>query len=74
MSFMSSFLRLDRALAAAIRAPRWRSAEDAGRARYVQMNFGQDWRDPHLYDLMISSKPGEELAASTILCGMGRPI
>lgn len=49
-------------------------AVDAGRARYVHTNFGQEWLDPHLYDLMISSKVGEELAVSTILCGMGSPI
>ena len=44
------------------------------RARYVQMNFGQDWRDPHLYDLMISSKLGDERVVSTILSGMGNPV
>jgi hypothetical protein len=38
------------------------------------MNFGQNWRDPHLYDLMISSKPGDELVVSTILSGMGAPV
>ena len=55
-------------------APGWVRAIDAERARYVQMNFGQNWRDPHLYDLMISSKLGDELVASTILSGMGLPV
>ena len=55
-------------------APDWIRAEDAERARYVQMNFGQEWRDPHLYDLMIGAKLGEELVVSTILAGMGNPI
>ena len=55
-------------------APGWIRAVDAERARYVQVNFGQQWRDPHLYDLMISSKLGEERVVSTILCGMGNPI
>jgi hypothetical protein len=50
------------------------SAVDAGRARYVQMNFGQEWRDPHLYDLMLGSKLREEMAVAAILAGMGNPI
>ena len=50
------------------------AAIDAERSRYVQMNFGQNWRDPHLYDLMISSKLGDELVAQTILSGMGVPV
>ena len=55
-------------------APGWVRAMDAERSRYVQMNFGQNWRDPHLYDLMISSKLGDELVASMILSGMGIPV
>jgi hypothetical protein len=54
-------------------APEWIRAVDAERARYVRMNFGQEWRNPHLYDLMIGSKLGEELVVSTILAGMGNP-
>ncbi|HYW47306.1 MAG TPA: cytidylate kinase-like family protein [Bryobacteraceae bacterium] len=45
---------------------------DAERTRYVRINFGLDRHDPHLYDLMISSKPGEDAAASTILAAMGK--
>ena len=44
--------------------------KDAERAECVRMNFGRDWRDPHLYDLMISSKRGEDAVASTILSAM----
>jgi len=55
-------------------APERIRAVDAERARYVQMNFGQEWRDPHLYDLMIGSKLGAERVVSTILAGMGNPI
>jgi cytidylate kinase len=55
-------------------APRWVQAIDDERARYVRMNFGRDWRDPHLYDLMISSKLGEELVVPTILSAMGVPV
>jgi len=46
---------------------------DARRARYVQMNFGREWRDPHLYDLMMNSQLGEERVVSAILSGMGNP-
>lgn len=46
-------------------------AMDAERARYVRLNFDQDWADRHLYDLMVSSKPGEEATASIILAAMG---
>jgi cytidylate kinase len=45
---------------------------DAERARYVHLNYGCDWRDPHLYDLLVSSKLGDEATASVILCAMGR--
>jgi hypothetical protein len=38
------------------------------------MNFGRNWRDPHLYDLTIDSKLGDELVVSTILSGMGLTI
>jgi hypothetical protein len=52
-------------------ASRWSRAVNSDRERYVHLNFGQNWRDPHLYDLTIDSKLGDELAASTILTGMG---
>ncbi len=51
----------------------WVRAVDAERARYVQMNFGRNWRDPRLYDLSINSRLGDDLAVSTILTGMGNP-
>jgi cytidylate kinase len=44
---------------------------DAERARYVRLNFGQNWADRHLYDLLVSSKPGDEATASIILAAMG---
>jgi cytidylate kinase len=44
---------------------------DAERARYVRLNFDQDWADRHLYDLLINSNPGEEATASIILAAMG---
>lgn len=44
-------------------------------AGLAQVDFGlaagcRDWRDPHLYDLMIGSKRGEDAVASTILSAM----
>ena len=45
---------------------------DAERSRYVRINFGMDRFDPHLYNLLISSKPGEDVAASTIRTAMGK--
>jgi hypothetical protein len=46
-------------------------AVDERRARYIRVNFGQEWRNPHLYDLMIDSQLGEERVVATILAGMG---
>lgn len=43
---------------------------DAERAKYLQQYFGKCWNDPHLYDLMVSSREGEDEAARVILCGM----
>ena len=50
-----------------------RSPADEQRARYIQMNFGQEWRNPHLYDLMIDSQLGEDRVVAAILAGMGYP-
>jgi len=46
-------------------------AADVQRARYVQMNFRQEWRNPHLYDLMMDAHLGDERVVATILAGMG---
>ncbi len=47
---------------------------DEERAKYLQEYFGKCWNDPHLYDLMISSREDEESTARTILYAMtGRP-
>jgi len=43
---------------------------DTGRAHYLDFTFGQRWNDPHLYDLMISSREDEEATAQVILCAM----
>ena len=47
-------------------------ARDQERAALIRRYFNQDWSNRHLYDLMISSKLGEEAVLSTILHAMGR--
>jgi hypothetical protein len=47
-------------------------ARDQERAALIRRYFNQDWSNRHLYDLMISSKLGEEVVLSTILHAMGR--
>jgi cytidylate kinase len=42
-------------------------ATDQERAGYVKTYYGCDWKDPHLYDMMLSSKLGTERAASIIV-------
>lgn len=39
---------------------------DAERAFYLKRQFGKDWKNPHLYDLMISSGEDEERTARVI--------
>jgi CMP/dCMP kinase len=43
---------------------------DGEREKYVQEYFGKNWKCPHLYDLMISSKADEDSTARTILYAM----
>jgi len=47
---------------------------DQERARYVKTNYGQDWHDPHLYNLLIGARVGEAAAVSIILSAMGHPL
>ncbi|WP_162601272.1 AAA family ATPase [Occallatibacter savannae] len=39
---------------------------DDERALYLKQRFGKDWKNPHLYDLMISSGNDEEMTAHVI--------
>lgn len=39
---------------------------DGERALYLRQRFGKDWKNPHLYDLMISSGEDEERTARVI--------
>ncbi|HXW15417.1 MAG TPA: cytidylate kinase-like family protein [Terriglobia bacterium] len=45
-------------------------AEDAIRAAYVRLHFGEDWQNRHLYHLMISSVLGEKEVVSIILSAL----
>jgi cytidylate kinase len=40
---------------------------DAEQARYIRAYYDCDWKDPHLYDMMISSKVGAEATANLIV-------
>jgi len=39
---------------------------DGERAQYLKQRFAKDWKNPHLYDLMISSGEDEERTARVI--------
>jgi cytidylate kinase len=45
-------------------------SEDATRAAYVRANYGEDWQNRHLYQMMISSNLGENEAVSIILSAL----
>jgi len=47
-------------------------AVDGERALYLKQRFGKDWKNPHLYDLMISSGEDEERTARVIEFAMGK--
>jgi cytidylate kinase len=46
------------------------NAEDATRATYVRDHYGEDWKNRHLYHLMISSCLGEKEAVEIILSAL----
>ena len=43
---------------------------DHDRAAYIQTYYGCDWKDPHLYHMMINSRIGTEMAAGMIVNGV----
>ncbi len=51
-------------------AERKLEAEDATRAAYVRNHYGEDWRNRHLYHLMISSCLGEKEVVSIVLSAL----
>jgi cytidylate kinase len=46
-------------------------ARDERRAAYIRHYFDQDWKNTHLYHIMLCSTLGLERATDTILCGAG---
>jgi cytidylate kinase len=46
------------------------SSTDGTRAAYLRRYFDVDWKDPHLYDMMVSSHLGEEAVAWLIVGGV----
>ena len=45
---------------------------DAERAGYIRTHYGADWKDPHLYHMMVSSEIGVENAACRIVDAVER--
>ena len=45
---------------------------DQERASYIQSFYGRDWKDPHLYHLMINSQIGIDKAARMIVNAVGK--
>ncbi len=43
---------------------------DRRRETYIRRYFGQAWDDRHLYDLMLSSSPGQDAAVDLILAAI----
>jgi cytidylate kinase len=46
-------------------------ARDQERAALIRRYYNQDWANRHLYDMMISSKLGDERVLASILNAMG---
>ncbi len=46
-------------------------ATDEQRTAYTRLHYGCEWRDPHLYHMLVSSEVGDEAVASLIIAGMG---
>jgi cytidylate kinase len=46
---------------------------DGRRAEYMRHYFNAEWKNPHLYHLMLCSSIGIERAADVVLCAAGLP-
>jgi cytidylate kinase len=44
---------------------------DRERAEYILKYFGQHWCNPHLYDMMIDSRWGDDRVVEAVLAGAG---
>ena len=62
--------RLESRLEKGINAEQRMKKVDEERARYLEQNWGKHWLNPHLYDLMISSRADEQQTAREILFAM----
>jgi len=53
--------------------PEWNDLVYRGQWReaYIRRHFGQEWTNPHLYDLMLCSSMGEAAAVAAILAAVG---
>ena len=58
--------RLRHRLDKGVNAEQRMRAVDEERAKYLRQYFGKEWNDPHLYDLMISSREDEDYTARAI--------
>ena len=50
---------------------KWMEETDRRRSAYIRHTFGADWKDLHLYHLMISSVLGHDTVAAAIQCAAG---
>lgn len=60
-------LRIGRRLQSWEDVPELLRVTDTERANYIHTFYGCDWKDPHLYHMMISSQIGSEAVASQIV-------
>jgi cytidylate kinase len=68
--FLDRLTRLRGRLDKGIHAEQRIRVVDEERAKYLQLYYGKAWTNPHLYDLMISSRAEEEFTARAILYAM----
>jgi cytidylate kinase len=66
---LARLLRRDSGLSKA-EAEKKLEAEDATRAAYVRVHYGEDWQNRHLYHLMLSSCLGVQEAVSIVLSAL----
>lgn len=72
--YLDRLTRLRDRLDKGIHAEQRIRAVDEERAKYLQQYFGKAWNNPHLYDLMISSRADEDWTARAILYAMNGEV
>ncbi len=68
--FLDRLARLRGRLEKGVHAEQRIRIVDEERAKYLQQYYGKAWNNPHLYDLMIRSRPDEDFTARAILFAM----